>query len=119
MTALNYVTVTGTFDDGSGSPVNGTVTFTPSATVYASGTPVVSAGTPVSCSIAGGQLQGPSGGTLQLLATDNDVTVEGRTGFWFWSVAISIDGATDGWDFFLSSAPSPVDLYSLAGTPAP
>ena len=69
--ALNYVQVTGTFDDGQGSPLSGTVTFTPNVTVYAAGIPVVEADVPVQAQIIGGQLKNASGGALQLLATDN------------------------------------------------
>lgn len=119
--ALTYITITGTFDDGTNSPVNGSVTFTPSSTVYASGIPVATPATPIQAQVINGTLVAPGGGTLQLLATGNSgLTVEGRTGFWYWIVAISItagDGTvSDGWDFFLPVSPATVDLYSTANT---
>jgi hypothetical protein len=91
--SLTYVTITGTWEDGSGEPLNGTATFTPSASVYASGVPVLQA--------------------------DSPVTVEGLTGFWFWTVQITVAGVDqDPWSFFLPSTPATVDLGALVGTPA-
>jgi hypothetical protein len=127
VTALNYVVVTGTFNDGTGQPMTGSVTFTPSQPVYASGQPQVTPALPVTAEIVGGQLLSVSGTPLQLLATDNaGLEVEGRTGFWFWEVAVSLGGEiTDQWQFFLpwsvyGTAPydGTVPLYALAGTPA-
>lgn len=120
--ALTYIQITGTFDDGSDQPVSGTVTFTPSETVYASGIPVTTPSNPVQAQIIAGQLANSSGGTLQLLSTSNTgLTLEGRTGFWYWTVAISITAGggtvTDGWSFFLPASPSSVDLYTLANSP--
>lgn len=117
--ALNYVTITGTFDDGTGAALTGTVTFTPSETVYSAGVPLVSATNPIVATVVAGALKSPSGGTLQLLATDNaGLTLEGLTGFWFWTVSVNVAGTGQGWSFFLPHSPSTVDLYALAGTPA-
>jgi hypothetical protein len=120
--ALNYVTITGTFDDGSGSPVSPVVTFTPSATVYASGVPVAIEGAPVVASIANGALKNAAGSALQLLATDNaGLTVEGQTGFWYWTVNVNFgpnSPANQEWSFFLPHSPATVDLYALANTVA-
>jgi parallel beta-helix repeat protein len=118
MPALSYVTITGTFDDGSGSPLSGAVTFTPNTTVYAAGIPVLQPGVPVEAQIVAGELFGPSGGPLTLLATDNSgLSYEGNTGFFFWSVQVVISGQTLGpWEFFLPHEPSTVDLWSLANT---
>lgn len=111
--SLTYVTVTGTFDDGSGNALNGSATFTPSETVYASGIPVVSASNPVSFQIANGVLTG-----ARLLATDNTgLSFEGLTGFFYWTVQVTLTGAQQApWSFFLPSSPSTVDLYTLANT---
>jgi hypothetical protein len=118
MTALNYVTITESWGDGAGSgaEVSGTATFTPSATVYASGTPLVVPEIPVQALITAGQLQSLSGGQVQLLATDNSVTVEGPNPEWLWSVSIEVteggSTATDSWEFALPSSPGTVDLYA-------
>jgi hypothetical protein len=113
--ALTYVTITGSFDDGSGTPLAGQVIFTPSETVYASGIPLVSADNPVTVQIISGTL-----GTVHLLATDNaGLAYEGLTGFFYWTVQVTAGGITQpGWSFFLPSSPSTADLYSLANTVA-
>lgn len=118
--ALNYVTITGTFNDGTGSPLNGSATFTPNQTVYAAGIPVVSASNPVNASIVGGSLTSPAGGALRLLATDNaGLTFASQTGFFFWTVQITLAGAPQpSWSFFLPHLPSTVDLFALADTAA-
>ncbi len=115
MTALNYVTITETFDDGSGDPATGTATFTPSQPVYAAGVPVVSVESPITVDINAGVL-----GDMQLLATDNaDLTFPGMTGFFFWTVQVTVNDITEPeWSFFLPSSPGTVDLYSLARTGA-
>jgi hypothetical protein len=112
---LNYVAITGTFDDGSGNPLSGSAVFTPSETVYASGVPVASAANPVSFPITGGILTG-----ARLLATDNSpLSYEGLTGFFYWSVVVTLAGvSTASWSFFLPHTPSTVDLFSLANTAA-
>jgi len=116
--ALNYVTITGTFDDGTGSPLSGSATFTPSTTVYAAGVPVAIEGSPVTAQIANGILLAGGGGALKLLATDNTgLTFESLTGFFYWTVSLSF-GTGQTWSFFLPSSPSTVDLYSLAHTTA-
>jgi hypothetical protein len=127
VTTLNYVTITGTFTDGSDQPVDGFVTFTPSQAVYSAGALVVTPDLPVTAEIAGGALKAASGSPFELLATDNaGLSIEGRSGFWFWSVAVSLGGEViDSWQFFLpwstyggSPYDGTVDLYQLAGTPA-
>lgn len=120
--ALNYVTVTETFNDGTGSPANANVTFTPSATVYSAGVPILIAGMPVTASVVGGVLKAANGAALTLLATDNaGLTVEGMTGFWFWTVNITFSGVSQvsqSWSFFLPSSPATVELYALSNSPA-
>ena len=113
--SLNYVTITETFDDGSGTPLAGYVTFTPSESVYASGIPLVSADNPVTVDITAGALA-----SVHLLATDNPgLSYEGLTGFFYWTAQVVIGGITqEPWSFFLPSSPTTVDLYSLANTGA-
>jgi hypothetical protein len=115
---LAYVTLTGTFEDGKGNPLNGTATFTPNTTVYASGGPVLQPDVPVEAVVTGGELQDSAGQPLKLLATDNaGLSYVGQTGFVFWKVQLTIGGVEqDPWSFFLPSSPSTRDLYSLAGT---
>ncbi len=119
MTLLT-VEITGTFADGSGEPLNGTVTFTPTATVYAAGVPVLQPDVPVAAQITAGQLLAPSGAPLMLVATDNGgLQVEGLTGWWAWNIQATISGQVqDQWSFFLPWSADPVDLASLANTPA-
>jgi hypothetical protein len=113
--ALNYVAITGTFLAGNDVPVSGQVVFTPSETVYASGVPVVSTTNPVTVQVISGSLQ-----SVSLLATDNSgLTYAGLTGFFTWSVSITLNGVSQpGWSFFLPHSPSTVDLYALANTAA-
>lgn len=119
--ALNYVQISELAADGSGADLNGTAVFTPNVTVYASGLPLLTVSVPVQAQIVNGQLKSPSGGTLQLLATDNaGLTFAGLTGFLTWTVQVTVSGqAQDPWSFFLPSSPSSADLYSLARTGAP
>jgi hypothetical protein len=121
--ALNYVTVTGTFDDGSGNPLPLTgqsayALFTPSTSVFANGIPVITPASPIQAPISGGTLRGELGGSLSLLATDNSgLTYGGLTGFFYWTVQVFINGqAQPSWSFFLPHTPSPVDLTALANT---
>ena len=121
--ALNYVSLSGSFDDGSGNPLNGAVTFSSNVSVYAGGVPLVTPDTPITAQIVDGQLRSVSGGTLQLLATDNSgLSYIGQTGFFYWTVAITLSGQVLApWGFFLPHASlgnGPVDLYSLANTAA-
>jgi hypothetical protein len=118
MTALAYVTITGAWSDGSGSgdTVSGSVVFTPTATVYAAGQPLVIAEVPVQALIADGQLQALDGSPLQLLATDNaGLSVEGPDPAWLWCVKVEVTAgggtAEDSWEFELPSSPDTVDLY--------
>lgn len=117
--ALNYVTVTGTFDDGSGSPIPAVgqaayCLFTPSTAVYASGVPLITPAQPIQAPIINGAL------SQRLLATDNSgLTFGGLTGFFYWTVSLVIAGqASPAWSFFLPHLPSPVDLSALANTAA-
>jgi hypothetical protein len=114
----NYTTITGTFEDGSGTALSGTAVFTPSATVYATGAPLVSADLPVNAKIVAGSLVSAASGPLTLLCTDNTgVTVEGSIGFWYWNVTVTVGGVTlTPFSFLLPSSPSTVDLYALTGT---
>lgn len=115
---LSYVTITESWGDGTGSgaAVSGTVTFTPTATVYAAGTPLVLPEIPVEALITGGLLQALDGSPVRLLATDNTVTVEGPDPEWLWSVQVVISAGattvTDSWEFALPSSPGTVDLYA-------
>lgn len=115
MTDLAYVTITETWDDGSGTPLAGQVIFTPSQTAYAAGVPVVSADNPVTAQILGGVLQ-----NVHLLATDNSgLAYFTPTGFFYWTAAATVGGVPQpGFSFFLPSSPGTVDLYSLANTAA-
>lgn len=117
--ALTYTQITETFSDGTGQPMsNINVAFAPSETVYAAGIPVVTPDTPITAQVVGGVLKSASGATLQLLDTSNSgLTIEGRTGFWFWTVTITGQLA-DSFSFFLPHSATPVDLYSLANTSA-
>jgi hypothetical protein len=118
--ALLTVEVTGTFTDGSGEPLAGTATFTPTSTVYAGGVPVLQPDAPVTAQITDGQLKAPSGDPLTLTATDNDgLTVEGLTGWWAWNAQVTVSGQVQPpWSFFLPYSSSPVDLTSLVNSPA-
>lgn len=113
--SLTYVTITGTFDDGSGTALNGIVTFAPSSTVYAAGVPLVTTGSPIVTQVTGGALQ-----SVRLLATDNaGLTFDGLTGFFYWTVTVNFNGVqAEPWSFFLPSSPSTVDLFALADTGA-
>jgi hypothetical protein len=115
--SLAYVTITGTWSDPT---LTGEVKFTASATVYAAGVPVAIAGVAVQAQIVAGQLVGLDGQPVRLPPTDVAAQVEGMTGFWTWHADITTDGVTqEGWDFFLPSTPSTVDLYATARTGAP
>ena len=116
--ALSFVTLTGTFDDGSGAPLTGSAVFTPSQSVYAAGIPVVTPDNPVTASIIAGQLKTSAGAALELLATDNaGLTYLTPTGFFTWSVQVTLNSVVqEEWSFFLPSSPSSADLYSLANT---
>lgn len=115
---LAYVTVTGSFGDGSGNPVDGEAVFTPSAVLYAPGVPAVIEAVPVTALVSGGQLEAPDGGPLRLLATDNEgLTAEGQHApGWTWAVTLTLSaGGTvtaDSWSFELPSSPGTTDLYS-------
>lgn len=118
---LAYTTITGTFKDGAGKNLTGKVTFAPSCTVYDSAGTVLTADLPITAQIVDGALQGSDGSPLTLLATDNDgLTVEGLTGFWYWTAGVAVAGDTtpDTFGFFLPASPVTVDLYALANTSA-
>ncbi len=118
--ALSYTQISGTFDDGSGNPLSGTVQFTINTTLYASGVPILQPDVPVQAQIVSGSLRSASGGTLQLLdLASTGITFVGQTSFWFWTVAITVGGqALAPWSFFLNHSATAVDLYSLANTAA-
>lgn len=116
---LSYTQIVETFDDGTGSPItSGTAKFTVNTTLYASGVPILQPDVPIVASIINGQLRSPSGSTLQLLdLASTSISMVGQTGFWFWTVSITVGGqALDPWSFFLEHSPDPVDLYSLANS---
>lgn len=118
---LSYTTITGTFKDGGGKNLTGTAVFTPSCAVYDSAGTLLTADLAIQATIVDGVLNAADGTPLTLLATDNDgLAVEGRTGFWYWTVAVNVTGdkTTDTWAFFLPSDPDTVDLYALANTAA-
>ncbi|HEX5268911.1 MAG TPA: hypothetical protein VFW33_00425, partial [Gemmataceae bacterium] len=117
---LTTVTLTGNFEDGANNPLSGTAVFTPTSTVYSSGIPVLQPDVPVQAEIVAGQLRSASGAPLTLVATDNaGLSPEGMTGWWAWSVVLTIAGQVQpAWSFFLPSSPSSRDLFSLANTPA-
>lgn len=120
MPSLSFVTITGTFEDATGSPLSGSASFTPNVTAYDSGIPVLTAGIPVEAQIIAGQLKNVSGEAFQLLATDNSgLAFEGQTGFLFYTVQVTVSGdVLPSWSFFLPSSPSTRDLFSLANTTA-
>jgi hypothetical protein len=117
--ALSYTQIVETFDDGTGSPIaSGTAQFTVNTTIYASGVPILQPDVPIQAQIINGQLRSASGGVLQLLdLASTGLTMISQTGFWFWSVAITVGGQVlEPWSFFLEHSGTPVDLYSLANT---
>ncbi|MGH3125737.1 MAG: hypothetical protein ACRDND_32575, partial [Streptosporangiaceae bacterium] len=86
--ALSYTTITGTFGDGTGAPETASPVFTASQVVTASGIPVVIPDTPVQAQIISGALKNATGGPLALLSTGQaGLSVQGATGFWFWTVS--------------------------------
>ena len=116
--SLTYITITESFVDGTGAPLNTGVTLTPSQAVYAGGVPVVTPAQPIVAQVVGGALQGPNGGALQLLATSQaGLTLMSGTGFWFWTASVTIGKVTDTWSFQLATSPGSVELYSTKNTP--
>jgi len=115
---LLYTQITGTFQDSQGSPLSGTASFAVNTTVYAAGIPVLQPGVPVVGEIVNGTLKNLSGGTLQLLATDQGgLTFGGQTSFAFYTVTVTLAGEVLApWSFFLPHTPSSVDLFALANT---
>lgn len=115
---LTYITVTESFMDGTGAPLSANVTLTPSQAVYAGGIPVVTPASPIVAEVVGGQLLGPSGGPLQLLATAQaGLTLMSGTGFWWWQATVQVGQVTDMWQFQLATSPASVELYSTKNTP--
>jgi hypothetical protein len=116
--SLEYVTITGTFNDGSGAPVTASPVFTPSQVVLADGIPAVTPATPVEAVVLSGQLLNADRGPLELLATgQSGLTVQGSTGFWFWTVSNLPLGMAD-FSFFLPSSPGTVDITALINSAA-
>lgn len=118
MTALAYVTITGSFIGPDDQPLSGIVEFVPSQSVYASLVPVLTVDEPVVGQVVGGQLLAPSGGPLQLLATDNSgLSFTTLSGWFNYTVTVTVGGITqEPWSFFLPSSPSTIDLFELANT---
>lgn len=114
--ALNYVTITDTLLDGSGANGTALPVFTPSQTIVVPGLGVITPQTGIQGQYVSGQLKNMQGTALQLLATDNSVTIEGSTGFWFWTVSGLPNGLT--FSFFLPHTPTTVDLAALINTQA-
>lgn len=117
---VNYVTITEVTSDGSGTSLNGTAVFVPSATVYVPGAPALFPNVPVLAEIVNGQLLSTAGGPLKLLATDNTgLTFVGLSSWFYWTVTLVIGGQTQpSWYFDLPSSPTTRDLFSLANTAA-
>lgn len=118
--ALNYVTITGSFAGGDGTPATGTVRFVPSQAVYAGAQPLVQSEAPVQCQIVGGQLQALGGGPVKLLATDNaGLRYLTLTGWFYWTAEVTVNGESEAaFSFFLPSSPASTDLYALANSTA-
>jgi hypothetical protein len=108
--SLNQVTLTGTYLDGSGSPLFGTVTFAPSVPLTDAANSEIVLQAPITVAVnSGGQFSVP------LYATDN--TVLAPSG-WTWQITENIAGLTpSAWSFFLAYANGATqDISSL--TPA-
>jgi len=118
--SLSYTQITGTFEDGSGNPLSGTAEFSINTTLYASGVPLLQPSVPVQAQIIAGSLENAEGATLQLLdLASTGIAFAGQTGFWFWTVSVTIGGEVlPPWSFFLEHSGTAVDLYSLANTSA-
>lgn len=118
--ALSYTQITATFEDAEGNPLSGSAEFTVNVALYESGVPVLIPGVGVEAQIVNGTLKNMSGGTFQLVdLASTGLVIEGsQTGFWYYTVAITIDGQVIApWSFFLEHSSTPVDLFALANTP--
>lgn len=107
---LNKVLLTGTYLDGSGSPLTGTAIFTPSAPLTDATDSEVVLQSPVAVAVnSSGQF------SVQLYATDNANLVPSG---WVWNITENIAGlGPSAWSFFLPYAGgSTQDISSL--TPA-
>jgi hypothetical protein len=106
--SLNKVTLTGTYLDGSGNPLFGTVTFAPSVPLTDSTDSEIVLQAPVTVAVnSAGQF------TVALYGTDDADLVPGG---WTWQVTENIAGLTPStWSFFLAYADgSAQDLSTLA-----
>lgn len=117
---LSFTQITGTFQDATGEPLSGMAAFQPNTTVYAGGVPVLEADVPITAQIIAGSLKSGTGGTLQLLDQGSTgLAYVGQTGFVSYTVTITLAGKVQpSWQFMLPHSSTPVDLYSLANTPA-
>jgi hypothetical protein len=101
---LQVVTVTGTFQDATGTPLRGSVTFTPSAVVTDATGHVVVDG-PRTYWLAGGSFTSDP-----LVATDSDLSPAG----WLYEVMVAIeDVQPQAWPLAIPHTPSPVDISAL------
>jgi len=101
---LATVICTGHFEDAAGSPLRGSVTFTPSAVVTDSTGKVVVDGPRTYWLTAGSFRSDP------LVATDNDLLPAG----WNFDVMVAIeDIQPQAWSLAIPHTPSPVDLSAL------
>jgi hypothetical protein len=101
---LNTVVVTGTFEDVTGQPLRGSVTFTPSAVVSDPAGHVVVDGPRTYWLTAGSFRSDP------LVATDNDLSPAG----WQYETMIAIENIQpQAWSLAIPHTPSPVDLSAL------
>jgi hypothetical protein len=115
--ALEYVTITDTLIDGSGSDVSAIPVFTPSQPIVVPGLGTLTPTSPIYGEYVNGQLKNSNGAPLQLLSTQTPgVSTLNGTGFWYWTVSGLPNGL--GFSFFLPSSPSTVDLAALVSTPA-
>jgi hypothetical protein len=113
---LSYTTITGTFDDATGTARGASGWVQPSADVYDASGGLVIAAERVEVAVVDGSLQLANGEPLRLVATDNaGLSPAGRTPFWYYTIHIRFTQAEE-WSFFLPSSPSTVDITALTST---
>jgi hypothetical protein len=101
---LLTVICTGKFLDATGSPLRGSVTFTPSAVITDSAGHVVVDG-PRTYWLSGGSFESDP-----LVATDNDLSPAG----WTFDTMIALENIQpQAWSLPIPHAPSPVDISAL------
>lgn len=116
---LTLITITGTYIDFQGNPLDGTVTFTPPSFLTDSETQQIVLISGVVGRVVGGSLLDVDGvGPLQLAATDDpDVTPTG----WRYTVAEKLNGVTNRPSYWIQvpSAGGPIDLSTVINEPGP